>query len=255
MTGKEMENLTNKPILKRGENPSVVLHEFVKQNFKEEMKVDIVYLSNFYYYSKIKVRITLPNGIFWEEDGRNKKTAKRKAAQYIIYNWESLKTTDYWMPKEGFWSINNHLTLQSNRVGSGMYNYLIANNNCFINKSVAYRVADKLKELFSEYSPKNNNWEPEDGETYYKIGNLETLDIWKSTHRVDFWEDEYQKINKFKDEETAREVLNKVRKIFKEGRDLSTELWKEGENCIEIDCYHKSAQERAEIKAIIKSLQ
>ena len=50
-------------------------------------------------------------------------------------------------------------------------------------------------------------------------------------------------------------MLNKVRKIFKEGRDLSTELWKEGENCIEIDCYHKSAQERAEIKAIIKSLQ
>ena len=78
MTGKEMENLTNKPILKRCENPSVVLHEFVKQNFKEEMKVDIVYLSNFYYYSKIKVRITLPNGIFREEEGKNKKTAKRK---------------------------------------------------------------------------------------------------------------------------------------------------------------------------------
>lgn len=254
MTGKEMENLTNKPILKRGENPSVVLHEFVKQNFKEEMKVDIVYLSNFYYYSKIKVRITLPNGIFWEEEGKNKKTAKRKAAQYIIDNWEGLKTTD-WTPEGGFWSINNHLNLQSNRVNSGSANHLIANNNCFISKPIAYWVADRLKELFSEYSPKNNNWELEDGEHYYKIGAFDTLEVWKSTHRVDSWEEKSEKMNKFKNKQTAMEVISKVREIFKKGRDLSTTFWKEENGYSEIDHYHKAAQERAEIKIMIKSLQ
>lgn len=218
------------------------------------MKVDIVFISNFYYSAEIRVRITLPNGIFWEEDGRNKKAAKRNAAKYIIEHWGDLDVTE-WTPKEGFWSINNHLTLQSNRVNSGSANHLIANNNCFISKPIAYWVADRLKELFSEYSPKNNNWELEDGEHYYKIGAFDTLEVWKSTHRVDSWEEKSEKMNKFKNKQTAMEVLSKVREIFKKGRDLSNAFWKEENGYSEIDHYHKAAQERAEIKAIIKSLQ
>lgn len=158
--------MENKPILKRGENPSVVLHEFVKRTFKEEMKVDIVFISNFYYSAEIRVRITLPNGIFWEEDGRNKKAAKRNAAKYIIEHWGDLDVTE-WTPKEGFWSLNDSLHLQSNNVNGK--EYLIDNDNCFINKPIAYWVAGEIKDLLLKYKSEDNNWSPEIGETYYYV--------------------------------------------------------------------------------------
>ena len=45
----------NKPILKKGDNPSVVLHEFVKRTFKEEIKVEIVYIAQFCFDTEIKI--------------------------------------------------------------------------------------------------------------------------------------------------------------------------------------------------------
>lgn len=244
--------MENKPILKRGENPSVVLHEFVKRTFKEEMKVDIVFISNFYYSAEIRVRITLPNGIFWEEDGRNKKAAKRNAAKYIIEHWGDLDVTE-WTPKEGFWSLNDSLHLQSNNVNGK--EYLIDNDNCFINKPIAYWVAGEIKDLLLKYKSEDNNWSPEIGETYYYVmSDLSRVSSSKA-YENSFWgRGEYHANNKFRDKKTAEEFLEGIKKIFKEGRDLSSENWKDGGTCYEIDCYHKMAQDRAETKRMIKSL-
>lgn len=245
----------NKPILKKGDNPSIVLHEFVKRNFKEEMKVEIIYIANFYFSSEIRVRITLPDGTFWEEDGRNKKAAKRKAAKYIIDNWGKLQEAE-WTPKEGFWSVNDHLYLQSNRMYSGLYKTLIENNNCFINKPIAYWVIETIKNLLFEYKNKDNNWSPEMGETYYYISSLERLNVRETKARENsFWGNGvFTANNKFKTQEEAESFLSKIKEIFKQGRDLSTESWKDGETCYEIDCYQKMAQERADTRRAIKSV-
>ena len=244
----------NKPILKKGDNPSIVLHEFVKRNFKEEMKVEIIYISNFYFSSEIRVRITLPDGTFWEDDGRNKKAAKRKAAKYIIDNWGKLQSAE-WTPKEGFWSVNGHLYLQSNRMYAGSYEKLIKNNNCFINKPIAYWVIETIKNLLFEYKNKDNNWSPEIGEKYYCIGDLVEPRV-RETKACKYDFNGYGVFtanNKFKTQEEAESFLSKIKEIFKQGRDLSTESWKDGGTCYEIDCYQKLAQERANTRRIINS--
>lgn len=239
-----MENKIIKPILKENENPAQVLHQFVQKVFKKDMESEIIFVSDQYFDPRVRVRITLPSGIFHEEDGRNKKVAKNKAALYIIKNWENLKETKVWVPSsgKGFWSVNDGLNPRSNLADSGSYSQeMISINNCFIDKYVTYKVIDKVKEIFQKYSPENNNWEIKDGETYYRLGSMSKLDIWKFTYKDSHSRYEYgiDKLNKFKSEEIAKKVIEEISKVFKEGRDLSTKLWIEDGEACEIDYLHK----------------
>lgn len=248
-----MEN--NKPILKKGDNPSVVLHEFVKRTFKEEIKVEIVYIAQFCFDTEIKIRITLPCGVFWEEKGRNKKIAKRKAAKYIIENWDTLKKPEEWVPEEGYWSLNCNLCLQSNHF---KIEQLINNNNCFISKPIAYWVADEIKKTLSKYKKEDNDWFPKKGDTYFFVSNLDHIIsfVYKKDDNSGFYGyGEYHTNNRFKTEEIAQRFLEEARAILKMGRNLSTEAWKQGETCYEIDCLHKMAEDRANLKIMFKSMR
>lgn len=231
--------MNNRPILRRGDNPSVVLHNFVKKTFKDELRVEVIYSINEYFDSENRVRVILPDGRFHEATSKSKKGAKRKACQYIIKNWDNLVKNPEWVPEDGFWSLNSALYLRSCTVGSG-FDDLIEKNNCFIDKPTAYWVAAEIRKAQKEIKNSDGNWSPEVGEEYYYISNLDHVHCLEAS-KNSFWGcGEFHRDNKFKTEEIANKFLEKIKEIFKEGRKLSTKSWIEEDGACEIDYLHRN---------------
>ena len=242
----------NKPVLRKGENPIVTLSEFVKKNSKENIKCEMINLTGSTYRATIKARITLPNGVFKEAQGRSKRGAKRNAARYIIEHWGEPMDLE-WVPKnnEGFWSVNWVFTPQANTVGYGCYQTLIDNDNCFISKAICCNIVEKIKDLFNKYQPKSYGWEPQKGDSYYYIGP--EFNIYKKNINTIF-DCDVIKNNCFKTKELAEKIKKDIFNLFKEGRKESNKKWLEGGYCVEIDLYQRLSKERALAREIYKSM-
>ena len=65
-------------------NPIITLSELVQREYGESILTEILGKSGQDHCPVVKVRITLPNGVYRDATGCNKRVAKQKAAQELL---------------------------------------------------------------------------------------------------------------------------------------------------------------------------